>query len=39
MLEVIVIGGGKDGVCVDEVVVDPQPEACRLGFVGRIGGS
>ena len=32
-------GGGYGGTCVEEVVVDPQPETFRLGFVGSIGGS
>lgn len=31
--------GGNDDVCVGGVFVDPQPEACRLVFVGSIGGS
>jgi len=39
VLDTIGDGGGNDGACVGGVIVDPQPEACRLGFVGSIGGS
>jgi hypothetical protein len=39
VLETIGDGGGNDDACVEEVIVDPQPEVCRLGFVGSIGGS
>lgn len=39
VLETVGEGGGSGGTCVEGVIVDPQPEACRLGFVGSIGGS
>ena len=39
VLETFGDGGGSDDVCVGGVIVDPQPEACRLVFVDSIGGS
>jgi hypothetical protein len=39
VLETIGDGGGNDDACVGGVVVDPQPETCRLVFVDSIGGS
>lgn len=39
MLETVGDGGGNGGACAGVVIVDPQPEACRLVFVGSIGGS
>lgn len=38
VLETTGDGGGNAGACV-AAIVDPQPETCRLGFVGSIGGS
>ena len=39
MLETIGDGGGSGDACVAGVVVDPQPETCRLVFVDSTGGS
>ena len=39
VLETIGDSGGNCDACVGGVIADPRPEACRLVFIGRIGGS
>ena len=39
VLETVGDGRGSDDACIGVVIVDPQPEACRLVFVRSIGGS